>query len=412
MSAHPRKKFRRGKKRRMTKFTINELSAVDFPAQEGATALIMKRQPVSDVEVTTGTIANEPHPTVTISNPQDVEKNAEDGVVVITSADAGHTHGVSIHPGTTGGSVWWSQNPEDEGGGSHDHPWILEGDGNLTIGMNAGHTHTVDRSALLQAFMRLRPVLLQEDTVIALARKCGLRIEANGGIIDITKQEEVSMTPEETARLERAENLAELNDAQRVHFNGLNEDGQTTFLGKSADERQSVVDAELAKQADPAPDPVAYTCDDGTAIRKSAGDLVLKLAKDADESRRELAKERSVNKQRDFEKRADESIGNYPGSLKVRAALVKAIDGIEDEDTREAAGLAVIAGNSALKGAFTIAGHGSAETFDPAVSKASDKLDALAKARVADKGGTYVDAYWDVSDENPELAEAAITGAN
>ncbi len=412
MSAHPKKKFRQGKKRRMTKFTINEVSAVDFPAQEGATALLMKRADVEFIPITTGTttgnnIANEPHQTVTIANPQDLEKNAEDGVVVITSSDDGHSHGLWLEPGDTGGSVWWSQNPEDDE--LHDHPWVVENDGNITIGMNAGHDHTVDRSALLQAFMRLRPVLLQEDSVITMARKCGLHIEADGGIIDTFTKENFPMTPEETARLERAEKLAELNDAQRVHFNGLNADGQTSFLGKSADERQSVVNAEIAKQA--GDDPIVYTCDDGTAIHKSAGQLVSKLAKDADESRRELAKERSVNKQRDFEKRAGDTLGSYPGSLATRAALVKAVDGIENEDLRENVGLAVIAGNNALNGAFTTTGHGSTKSLVQD-GNANDQLESLAKARATEKGLDYFVAYDEVAGENPVLAEAAITGAN
>ncbi len=417
MSAHPKKKFRQGKKRRMTKFTINELSAVDFPAQEGATALIMKRQPLSDVEVTTRTstncndltLANGPFQTLTLTDPKDVVKNVEDGVVVITSSDEGHSHGLWLQPAATGGSTWFSVNPDDES--SHDHPWVVEADGNLSVGMNAGHDHSVDRAALLQAFMRLRPTLLQEETVISMARKCGLRIEADGGIIDISK-EDVSMTPEDTARLERAEKLAELNDAQRVHFNGLNEDSQAAFLGKSNDERQlEAHEAALSKQDTPAPDPVAYTCDDGTSIRKSDGDLVLKLAKDADESRRELAVERAVNKQRDFEKRADESLTNLPGNVQVRAALVKAIDGIEDEDLRLAAGLAVIAGNNALKGVFTVAGHGSNES-PSAVGDAGDKLEALAKARATEKSIDFITAYSEVANENPQLADAAITGAN
>jgi len=38
------KQFRQGRLRRMTKFAISELSAVDFPAQEGATAVLMKRR--------------------------------------------------------------------------------------------------------------------------------------------------------------------------------------------------------------------------------------------------------------------------------------------------------------------------------------------------------------------------------
>ena len=37
-------RLRQGRRRRMTKFVINELSAVDLPAQEGATAVLMKRR--------------------------------------------------------------------------------------------------------------------------------------------------------------------------------------------------------------------------------------------------------------------------------------------------------------------------------------------------------------------------------
>ena len=37
-------RFRQGRRRRVTKFAISELSAVDSPAQEGATAVLVKRR--------------------------------------------------------------------------------------------------------------------------------------------------------------------------------------------------------------------------------------------------------------------------------------------------------------------------------------------------------------------------------
>ena len=95
-----KKKKKKSQKRIMREFQIHEISAVDIPAQSGATLSIMKRA-------------------------------LEKGLMMTTAVD-GHQHLLNTDDGRGGITTW------NDG---HDHPWVLNDSGVIIIGLDDGHDH-------------------------------------------------------------------------------------------------------------------------------------------------------------------------------------------------------------------------------------------------------------------------------
>ena len=316
------------RKNRMVKFRIGELSSVDVPAQQGARALIMKRDNRAPA-------------------PRDVKK--DDVVQAVTGENEGHIHGIRIHryhDGEVSIIVSYAQAEGAESG--HDHMLYRDPtSGTYSVLPNAGHTHELDSAALNAAI-----------------------------VASVTKRNpEDAMTPEEKARLEKAEQTAKrlekvaaLSPEHFAHYSKIEKaESQDNFLSLSADERDVIV-ADMAKRATDT-DPVVYTIKHGVAkgteIRKSAGDLALAMAKNQDEQAEQtaaLAQENADLKKAastaSFEKRASEELNHLPGTLQSRAALLKAAESIEDEGQRKEAVAALKANNAAMGPMFKAHGIG------------------------------------------------------
>lgn len=377
--------LRQGKRRRMVKFMIGELSAVDLPAQEDARAVILKRADADDAEKS---------------------YDEERAVVLLTSAEGGHTHAVWIHPGMRGGETSYGQDPGEES--SHDHPWILDGTGRIMIGENVGHDHTVDEQQLFEIIMTQkaqRPALvssakLWDDYMVKFTQEDDMPDKPTQEQLDAVKALADRATEAE-AKAARATKVSELTDAQKAHFGTLDEAGQDEYLGKTATEREAVIQK---AQVD---DPVVYTDGNGDEFHKSDDPRLVKMAKERDADRKRVAKVEAERANDSFLKRAETELPNLPGDVKVRAAIVKALDAIEDEDTRKAAHESIKAGDTAIKAAFATIGERGSPTN---VGDAEAELDRLAKALSEKDGIDYYDAYDKVSQSNPELAKRAIDG--
>jgi len=400
------KRFRQGKRRVLKDLRIDEISAVDFPAQHGARAVLTKRRDVRPSE-----------------NGSDVDKcdgpsYSSRRIVLITTEEKGHSHAISIYSGDRGGTTSYGRIPSTIQQEDHNHPWTMDADGTITIGSNDGHTHGINQETFVQS-------------ILALVK----RVAKNGGepfdldpalsvLVDSASQPKqqppMSTTPPtqpqtgevENLRkeLELAKKLAELNDAQRAYRKKLAEPEASAFLAKDAAGRQAAVDAEARKSAEA--DPILYTSPiTKRDYRKSAGEEVIELAKRADAAETLAKQKDELAAEASFEKRADSHLAKFQGELKVRAAIVKAIDGIPDEATRKAAHESLAAANAAMSGVFEkrgLIGSG-APVADKQAAVA--KLDALAKARAAEKSVDYFTAYDDVKKANPELHRLAVSGA-
>lgn len=373
----------KNKRRIMRTFQLDWLSSVDSPAQKGAVAALLKRDPAGQIDL--------PAP-IEGESERDFVKRIEalpdlpQGVdpwqiakalyarmaksAVLTTAVDGHSHVIVTDHGNgplRHGDTSWSSGSGESAHDGHSHPWIMAEAG-IQVGEAHGHTHGIAAVA--------------------------------------AKREQETMSDDLKKKLERLEAIVKLSPEQRAHFDTLDPAVQDVFLGMSESERSQAVE-KAAKNAAEA-DPVVFTSADGTEYRKSDDSRLVQMARDRDEDRARTAKAEAASKRAELEKRAQADIPHLPGDEDVRCALLGAVDGIEDEDVRKRAHEALSAGSTALGGAFQPAPgattHG-APSGGMAKSDAEARLDELAKKHQSDKGGTFEAAYAAVCDtaEGKEL---------
>lgn len=353
MASHNAGSRKRPRRRIMRTFKINEISAVDVPAQEGAVAVIMKRRdPQTD----------------------EIEKR-----VFLTTSIEGHAHLVDeqTFDGSfrEGGDTSWTQSEGEDFG--HSHPWVRSQDGTITIGEADGHSHDVI------------------ETKMKIAGKAG-KVKKETPVM--TKKDEPTVEDLQ-AQLKRANSISALNDAEKAHFGTLKGDGADAFLAKSADERKVIVEKVVKDKADAEAeevrkaaeaDPVVHTTSEGLEIRKSDGDVVLALAKSNDKLTAVNTKLSGAAENASYEKRAETELKHMPGDVATRAAMLRAVDGIGDEAQRKSAHDSLKAQNEDMGKAFDTVGHGGT----PAPGSPDDELDSLAKAYQKDHSDlTYEQAY-------------------
>lgn len=442
---------RRRKKRIMRAFKLNEVSAVDRPAQEGARMTIIKR---ADDETDNG---------------YDVLKAAfmtDDG------PEQDHAH-LIIESGETAGFTSMSGKDRENW---HSHPWIKASDGSIIVGADNGHSHalrdgtmkmlltkeqaehlcegdeegardgvakvyddaissgvslpdgsfavvdeddvptavealslvkdrdseySIEAAAHVAKRAEALDVELQADGEVAkLFEKAAEKAADHGGgttgkkektmttgksdkstdkaakkgegedksleeqVSDLTKKQE--QTDEE---LRVAKAYGNLNDAEKEFYGNLDVEEAADFLEKSADERKAMIEKANEK------DKVVYTAEDGTEYRKSDDPRLVKQAKANDEMAKKLRESEEKREEQELAKRAKTEIGYLPGDDKTKSAVLKAIDGIEDEETRKAALESIKAGDKAIQSAFKTAGRTEAAEGSPA-----DELEKGAKA--------------------------------
>lgn len=391
------------RKRRMHSLTIKEISGVDFPAQEGARFLISKRvEPDDDVEKFD----------LGFQNPK------------ATNEVDGHQHLLDDN-GQSGSTTWETSEGEER---SHSHSWIRNSDGTIDVLLSEGHDHQIIEKRAFTAEQRKQlakegkalpdgsfPIVNKGDLRNAIsafgraknkgavathikkrARALGatdllpdegaLAVKsASGGRNNLDKELEMSkqidstgegnaVTQEqldaEKARADRAEKMAELTDEQKSFHKDLGESEQESFLQLDADGRQSEVDKSKAD------DPVVYKDLEGNEYRKSDDQRVVSAVKRADKAEKTATEERELRKDGELSKRAAK-LTFVKGKDEIKVALLKAIDGIEDEDLRKGALEIIEAANSGMKQAFEK--RGTAFGTDPEAGDAEAKLEKMAE---------------------------------
>jgi len=345
-----------GGRRRMRKFRINELAAVDSPAQEPALAVLMKRD----------------------FSAEQRKQLAEEGKAL----------------------------PDGS------FPIVTRGD--LSNAIQAfGRAGNQGRAA---RHIKARAKALGAEDMLpdeGLLSKAADSADNQGGTTmpdpkDQTKElEAVQKEKEELAKkLARAESINQLPADQRAHFDKLDEEGQDEFLSMTKAKRKSTVE-KAAKEAD---DPVVYTDADGIEYRKSDDPRLIAGAKRNDLLAKKLADSEASRENDRIEKRAKEELPNYPGETSIHAEIVRAVEGIEDEETRKAAFAAIKAGNEALGKSFVeIGGHDNrVEVGGPEA-----QLDKLAKDYAKANKVSEPEAYAKVLEtEEGQRLYAEYTGDN
>lgn len=322
------------KKRRITSLRIEEISGVDKAAQVPAEALLRKRAPKGKADCE-DCAPGKPCPEHAMG------KHFEYTRPMLTSNVAGHQH-VLDDVGAGGDTSYVRSEGEEYG---HSHSWVRMLDGTVAIGAAEGHTHEVidftNKSA--SGGDSKEPETMTQQTPEALAKS----------VADLT------------TRAERAEAILKLSADERGVFDGLDQNGQTAFLAKSATERESLVKNAQSANA------VVYKSRNGDEFRKNDDPRLIKMAKDRDAETERTEKALADLAMERLTKRAADEMAHCPGSIEERAGILKALTGVPGAEAF------VKAADAALKGNFKpqgVKGDGSE------VLKAADRYEALAKA--------------------------------
>lgn len=213
----------------------------------------------------------------------------------------------------------------------------------------------------------------------------------------------------EVETLKRQVAVLSLDPVAKAHHDKLPEADRPAFLAKSADDQRAEIDkaAELEKG-----DPIAYTCKDGTVIRKSDGNVALMMAKRFDQIDERLGHIESTNEGDRYAKQAAAEFSALPEEGTV--ALLKAAEKEPDEKKRKAMLDTLRAAQKAAGSRFQRIGGGA--TAPSTVGKsaeagtAEDRLDEMAKAYASDHGVPFAKAYDAVmrTDEGEQLYRQTI----
>ena len=346
----------------------------------------------------------------------------------LTSAEDGHSH--LVDDSLEGGTTSYDKAEGEEYG--HTHPWVRNDDGTITIGESSGHGHEVmmtkaddedeDEDVTSYGEEDAEDTVEsddeeQDDEQTAPRRAKKNRAESAdhignddeddmtdtkknvAGDDTATLQKTLTATQAENARLTK---MLDLNDAERSFMKALPKDQQDAFLAAPAVDR--VAQIRKANEANE----IVYKTDDGREFRKSDDPRLVAMAKQNDETSRELRKAREEQANAAFAKRADDEIPNLPGTAAERGAMLKALETMPAE-ARDSALKALKAGSNALAGTFKRHGNADAGNADSSGSP-HDQLDKKAKELAKSKNISYIDAYDVVRKENPELYAKAVMG--
>jgi hypothetical protein len=154
--------------------------------------------------------------------------------------------------------------------------------------------------------------------------------------------------------------------------------------------RIAELEAQLAEKAEPPVDEMTkadapvYTCDDGTVLRKSAGDLAVKYAKAADVAARALKAEHMARELVELRKRAADTIGALTGKSESHVELLRAVESITDTAKRADALATLKAANGLMLSKAVAPGVGGES--EPRASESVADYEQLVTKRMADAG--------------------------
>jgi hypothetical protein len=260
---------------------------------------------------------------------------------ILLTPTNGHTHTLvdETGPGQRG-IVGETSFVAGSDGMHHSHPWVRNPDtGAFSVGEANGHTHNtlIDASPDNAISLEKGEARVPDPAETSKSTSGDSTADSVGNVQQgTTMSKENDQTVDETTavakqleeltkRAERAEKVAELNDAQRAIFTGLDVAGQDDFLGLSPDLRE----AQVAKAAEA--NAVVYTDAEGTEYRKSDDQRMVSLAKRADAERELRVKGEEVAKAASVAKRA-EGFSHIVGGSEAAALILKGIDALPEAD--------------------------------------------------------------------------------
>ena len=219
-------------------------------------------------------------------------------------------------------------------------------------------------------------------------------------------QAELTKAAEDKANLEaalaKAEAIAKMSDAEKAAMADMDEAEKAKFMAAKPEDREK----EVAKRRES--NPVIYKSKTtGAEYRKSDDPRLVDMAKRDDEREVELAKMREAAVDEAFQKRASTELAKFPGDLATKAALLKAVSGIKDEDVRKNIGelLKGVSGKLSvmLKEVGTSRDDTSGDDTDGDVKKAAEtSLDKMARDYMSKNAGVSFAKAYDAVLATPE----------
>ena len=351
----------------MRDFTLNEISMVDSPAQEGARFLIMKRRGANDTQKKEGK--------------DDLNKRA-----ALTTEVADHTHTLYLGYKMEDGHDYEYEAGETSWQNRHDHPWIRDAEGNIVIGVADGHTHEV--------------------AVMSKQNKTpdnGDQTVIKDNNLNKPRGEDATVDKIEKLRVQKLEDVISLDSPRRGYYDTLTEPSdQDYFLGLASDDQERLI------KAAGDPNPVVYTSVEGIMYHKLDDPRLIVLAKKADADKKYYAEIEKRSKLVDLKKRAT-GYPFLPANEDIVVAMLGAFDEIEDEELRKGAHECLKARNAALEKVFDTYGHTGIEGGDVIdMENPEDTLDQLAREYAHKNNVLFSKAYDAVlnTDEGQQLYAA------
>lgn len=417
----------------MRRFRIGEISAVDRPAQVGATALLMKRADGDPVEnFAKATFRQHLESSQLDAKFSRAFYEAFDGIYTVNDAFRE--------------ALKDQYNDREETARQY-----VEAVADLarraveaTSGLAKSDT---PNPSVIKAAIEAAIVEAQGETDMPIANRTQLvaaitKFQTSGGTqaeIDAIKTAATTLNAEDAlpatgvlakaaapidtaalvARVEKAERLAALTPDVRKFYDGLADDAaRDAFLAKSDADRQAQMTAATGD------DPVLYKTIDGVEIRKSDGAAALALARSNDALTARVAKAEAVAGNADLRKRAETDLSKLAGTVDTHMALLKAVDTITDTAVHGAVMETLRSANKSAGGAFTRIGTtaggatvvektGGGGLVDDVLKGADAELDQLAKAAMPQHGGDYYKAYQAVLEtpQGKELYNQSVAAA-
>lgn len=200
--------------------------------------------------------------------------------------------------------------------------------------------------------------------------------------------------------LQREVAVLKMDTATRTFFDGLAKAEQDAFLAKSAEDQAAQIES-ITKG-----DPILYTCEDGTAIRKSDGMVAAMLARQNDTLAKQLKTVTGTLAGNAIEKRARTEFPNV--ALSEATDMLKAAEELGEDSVSGKAILKTLKTmNKGRDPLFERIGSTEAPELGEGIAKARQDFDsAVAKVAREDKQGIAA-AMSKVRNESPDLYAAA-----
>lgn len=221
--------------------------------------------------------------------------------------------------------------------------------------------------------------------------------------VEAQLQKGVDMSIEELQnKLEKAEALASMSDAEKEFMKSLDANGQEAFMKSKPEERTEAM--KVAKAADE-----SITVN-GHEVKKSAVgagmfEIIKSQQAELQAQKDAIAKSNEQLEMERLTKRASDEFGHLPGKPEDVAAVLKHV-GSMPEDVQGTMNAILKAANESATKAFVTKGH-SGGTM-PVGNSATEELDKLAKAHAESHKVDYVTAYNAVIEKRADLYEQSI----